>query len=197
MPPPQVDATLLLDRARQRDPAAAEALVDHLYPAVIAVVRRRLPRGTDEQDLAQEVFLRIFSHLDSFRGDASSLEAWARRIAFTTCLNALRHRHRRPECHWTDLSPGEQQALEASTLATDPPTPDQGLGARELLDRLLSTLDPADRSLIEWVDLEQRTPAEVRELSGWSAVNIRVRLFRARRKLRQALAQLQEPHESP
>ncbi len=189
------DADALLARTRQRDPEAAAALVEFLYPAVMAVIQRRLPRGVDPRDLAQDVFLRMFTHLDGFRGSAASLEAWARRIAFRTCLNQLRRQRARPELRWADLPEEQADLLDSVLLVGHEPDPGQQAAARELLGTLLAQLPPKERTLIQLLELEQRTLDQVQELTGWSRVNIRVRLHRARAKLRRALARLLKTHE--
>jgi RNA polymerase sigma-70 factor (ECF subfamily) len=187
----------LLPRVRARDAASAEALVEVLYPVVIAVVERRRPRSMDAADIAQEVFLKFFQHFDGFRGGEMALVAWVRRIAFTTCLNHHRARKARPELRWADLPAAQQLALEASQADGTTPSPAEQAAGRDLLEALLSQLPPRERSLVELVDVEQRSWQEVKALTGWSAVNIRVRLFRARRKLRAVFGELMKDHESP
>lgn len=185
----------LLPGARARDAAAAGALVAALYPVVMAVVERRRPRSVDAEDLAQEVFLKLFQHLDDFRGGGPELIAWSRRTAFTTCLNQHRRRKSRPELRWADLSDDQVAALEAVHAATADPTPAEQAGGRDLIEALLSRLAPKERLLVELVEIEQRGGEEVQALTGWSAVNIRVRLFRARRKLRRLFGELVKEHE--
>jgi RNA polymerase sigma-70 factor (ECF subfamily) len=182
-----------LDGTRKGDADAAEALVTYLYPAVIQVVRRRLPERMDEADAAQEVFLRLFRKLGQFRGGPESLIRWTRRLAFTTCLNLIRHERRRPELRWDDLEPAEAGALE-TLAATDAAVSDR-LAARELLERLLATLPAVDRWLIEWLELDELSVAEVAERTGWSAVRVRVRAHRARRKLERAVKHLWNERE--
>jgi RNA polymerase sigma-70 factor, ECF subfamily len=184
------DVATWLRRARERDADAAEAIVEHLYPTVWSVVCRRCPRESDPQDLMQESFLRICRGLESFRGDAASLEPWARRIAFRTCLNAWRHRDSRPEVRWSDLPPEQAQWLEAESDSAQPDGPADQVAAHDLLRSLMASLSPEERLVIELVELEQLEVSKVIELTGWSSVNIRVRRFRARQKLRRALHRL-------
>jgi RNA polymerase sigma-70 factor (ECF subfamily) len=147
--------------------------------------------------MAQEVFLRVFNCLPGFRSRAASLEAWIRRIAFTTCLNQLRHEARRPELRWSDLTE-EQAALVETLRVTDAAEePAQRAAARDLVGRLLGSLPGPDRVLLELVDVEQRPMEEVCELTGWSRVNVRVRCFRARNRLRHALKRFLTDHENP
>jgi RNA polymerase sigma-70 factor (ECF subfamily) len=187
-----------IEGVREGDPEAAEALVAYLYPAVIQVVRRRLPERMDEEDAAQEVFLRLFRKLDQFRGGPESLVRWARRLAFTTCLNLIRHERRRPEVRWGDLGEGEALLLTGLATSTGESTASaEREAARELVGRLLATLPAADRWVIEMLELEERTVDEVRELTGWSGVGVRVRAHRARRKMQQALRRLMSLKEEP
>ena len=191
------DLDALLAAVRAGDADAATLLVERLYPVVMAVVHRRRPATASVEDMGQEVFLKLFAGLPTFRGGGASLEAWARRIAFTTCLNQLRHEARRPELRWADLGE-EQAACVESLLQTEAPSePRHRAAARELVAVLLRQLPAAERLLLELIDLEERPMADVCRLTGWSAVNVRVRCFRARRRLRHALKQLLKEHERP
>jgi RNA polymerase sigma factor (sigma-70 family) len=175
-----------LRRVRQHDDEAARRLVEHLYPQVLRIIATRLPRRDSEEDLAQEVFLKMFSRLDQYKGDVP-FEHWVSRIAVNHCLNALRAQRSRPEWRWSDLTADQQQTLDATlSSSSEAPHPARALAARELVDQLLATLDPADRWLIRALELEEHSIDKVRQLTGWSATRIRVRAFRARRKLAKA-----------
>jgi RNA polymerase sigma-70 factor (ECF subfamily) len=98
----------------------------------------------------------------------------------------LRAQQTRPEWRWADLTPEQAETLDAVlTSPTDSPHPAQAIAARELVDALLETLPVADQWLIRMLELEERSIEEVRHLTGWSSTRIRVRAFRARRKLNQ------------
>jgi RNA polymerase sigma factor (sigma-70 family) len=181
-----------LARVRQGEDAAARALVGHLYPFVMKIVRANLPRRADPEDLAQDVFLKMFSHLDQFRG-AVPFEHWVARIATNHCINALRAQRIRPEWRMADLREDHAGVVEA--IASDPdrdPHPGEALGARELLDLLLAGLSPRERMLIQLLELEDRTIEEVRQRTGWSAVTVRVAVFRARRKLNRLYREMKQ-----
>ncbi len=167
-------------RVREGDEDAARALVERLYPLVMKIVRAHLPRRAAEEDLAQEVFARIFERLGQYEARAGvPIDHWVARLTVRTCLDALRAERRRPELRMADLSTGEEDWLE--TLADDRPDPAGGASAasaRELVDRLLACLSPEDRLAIRLVDLEEKTVAQVCQWTGWSAVGVRVRVFR-------------------
>jgi RNA polymerase sigma-70 factor (ECF subfamily) len=181
-----------LARVRQEDQDAARLLVDHLYPTVIRIVRGNLPRRAAEEDLAQEIFVKIFSKLNQYAGEVP-LEHWVSRIAVNHCLNALRFQSSRPEWRMADLSEEQTAALEAATTTPQQdPDPAHVIGAHELVEKLLDALNPKDRLLMRMLEMEERSVNEVRQLTGWSAAAIRVRAFRARRKLNRMFGKLRK-----
>lgn len=184
-----------LTRVRSRDQEAARQLVDHLYPLVIRIVRSHLPRRVAEEDLAQEIFLKMFTRLDQYQG-AVPFPHWVSRIAVTTCIDQLRAQKRRPEFRWADLSENEAEVLEAVTADESAAAPDDALAAKELVDRLLGQLKPEDRTVIQLLDLEQKTLAEISALTGWNQSLVKVRAFRARRKLQKLFAELKRKEGS-
>jgi RNA polymerase sigma factor (sigma-70 family) len=179
-----------LDRVRQRDQIAARDLVEHLHPLVIRICRAHLPRRVAEEDLAQEVFLKMFSRLDQYQG-AVPFTHWVSRIAVTTCIDQLRAQKRRPELRWADLSEREAEVLDSVTAGQEV-APDEAVSARELVQKLLERLKPEDRTVIQMLDLEQRSVAEISALTGWNQTLVKVRAFRARRKLQRFYRELNE-----
>src|SRR5476651_1253680 len=126
-----------LDRVRKRDQQAARELVEHLHPLVIRIVRSHLPRRVLEEDLAQEVFLKMFTRIDQYKGEVPFTH-WVSRIAVTTCIDHLRAQKRRPEFRWADLSEGEADVLDAvMTNENDVPAND-AMAAHELVYKLLA-----------------------------------------------------------
>jgi RNA polymerase sigma-70 factor (ECF subfamily) len=184
-----------LQRVRQRDQAAARELVEHLYPQVIRIVRGHLPRRVAEEDLTQEIFLKMFTRLEQYQG-AVPFSHWVSRIAVTTCIDHLRAQKRRPEFRWADLSENEAKVLDAVLTNEDAPAPDDALASRELVDRLLGQLNADDRLVIQLLDLEQKTIAEISATTGWNTSLVKVRAFRARRKLQKMFQKLKEEERS-
>ena len=119
-----------------------------MYPLVIKIARSNLPRRVAEEDLAQEIFMKMFAKLEQYRGDLP-FEHWVSRIAVNTCLNHLRAQRARPEMRWADLSEEEAGALDAVVCSTEDPHPAQVLGARELVGKLMAILQPKDRLIIQ------------------------------------------------
>ena len=181
-----------LARVREQDQEAARSLVEHLYPTVIRIVRRHLPRRAAEEDLAQDVFVKMFEKLDQFQGGVP-LEHWVSRIAVNHCLNAIRAQKVRPEWRMADLSEEQAAALNAVTTGENrAPDPAHLMGARELVEMLLGALSPKDRLLIRMLEIDGLSIDEVRAATGWSTTLIRVRAFRARRKLNRQFGELRK-----
>jgi RNA polymerase sigma-70 factor (ECF subfamily) len=171
------------------DEEAARELMQRLHPLVAGIARRHLPFFPDVEDVVQETWTRVFTHLPRWT-PGRPLEAWVARIAVNVCLTRLRTRRRKPVLLWSELSPGERQAalsLEVAPLAAQPLPED----ARELLHRLLDTIGAKDRQIITLLHLEERTLEEAAALTGANKTLLKVRAFRARAKLRAALEKLE------
>jgi RNA polymerase sigma factor (sigma-70 family) len=181
----EFDSGQCLERVRQHDQDAAAALVEGLYPLVIRIVRNHWARQSDEEDLAQEIFLKLFSRLDQYEARGGiPLEHWVSRLAVRTCLDALRAKRRRPEVRIGDLPEEQQVWLDYLTAEEGAPPHSAAGSARELVGKLLSQLPPEDRLVITLLDLEEKSVKQISELTGWSQSLVKVRAFRARRKLR-------------
>lgn len=175
-----------------RDEGAARELMAAFYPRVAAIVAGHCPRGADREDLIQEVFLRVFRSLHRFRPERP-LEHWVSRIALNVCRSRGSAQARRPEWHLSDLSEGEQAAFDAARAPEDggPAASIEAGDARSLLLRLVAGLGGVDRQIVTLMHLEGRSVEEIASLMGMGRGTVRVRAFRARAKLRRALAALE------
>ncbi len=182
-----------IQRVSQGDEAVARGMVEALYPQLIRIVRRHLPRATDEEDLMQDIFMKIFAKLDHFRGE-QPFPHWAARVAVNTCIDKLRQQRARPEFRLADLSVEEAHFLEQSLAAT-PPADGPGRDGREIIDKLLATLNPVEQVALRLLDLEEKTIKEIVALTGWTPSKIKVAAMRGRRKLTESLHRL-EGHSS-
>jgi RNA polymerase sigma-70 factor (ECF subfamily) len=185
------DVNACIQQARGGMASAAEALIAHLHPLVRRLVRNHLPRRESEEDLIQEVFIKVFQKLDAYHlRDGIPFEHWVSRLTVRSCLDALRAERSRPEWRVADLSDGEVEWMEflmnRQTEAPAPPSSD----AREIVARLLALLSPADRLVLTLLDLEQRSTLEISEITGWTRPMVKMRAMRARLKLRGAAKRL-------
>jgi len=177
-----------VQQVRDGDEDAAQALMERLYPLIAKLVRAHRPRRTSEQDLIQTVYMKIFSRLDQYSG-LVPIEHWVSRIAINTCLNQLDSERIRPEWRWSDFSEEEQHALECAAAVEERDI--DGSMAAEVVDRLLEMLQPADRLVIQLLHLEEKSINEIARITGWSVAMVKVRAFRARKKLKKHLRDLE------
>ena len=182
-----LDAALVA-AARQHDESAARELVRRLYPLVVKLVRSHRPRRTAEEDLCQMIFIKIFQKLSQFSGKVP-LEHWVSRVAINTCINQIQAEKIRPEFRHADLSEEEVAVVQNLAATGEELGPDRSFAARDLVERLLAALRPAERLVIDLLYLQQRSVAEIQALTGWGASLVKVRAFRARQKMKQQLAQ--------
>lgn len=186
---PGLDVPGCVARVRQGDEAAARQLLEHLQPLVLKLVRAHLPRRTSEEDMVQAVFVKVFTRLSQFSG-AVPLEHWVSRIAVNTCIHQISKERVRPEIRYADLSEDEEQVVQTLANSGEELSPAQTIASQELVTKLLGLLSAQDRLVITLMHLEGRTVEEVRQVTGWNKSVIKVRAFRARRKLRKHLEDL-------
>ena len=182
------DAGALVAAARQQDEGAARELVRRLYPLVLKLVRSHRARRTAEEDLCQMIFVRIFQKLSQFSGKVP-LEHWVSRVAINTCINQIQAEKVRPELRLADLSEEEVAVVQNLAATSEELAPDRTFAARDLIERLLAALRPAERLVIDLLYLQERSVAEIQKLTGWGASLVKMRAFRARQKMKQQLAQ--------
>jgi RNA polymerase sigma-70 factor, ECF subfamily len=153
------------------------------------VASRFFRERSQVEDAAQEVFLKAFTQLGSFEG-RGSMEGWLTRIATNTCLNILRGSKRRPEFTVSDLSDDESGWLDQQLTDHSTGSVENNIVAADLADRLLGTLSPEDQQALLMIDGENASIKEVAEATGWSESKVKVRAFRARRKVRETMEKL-------
>lgn len=184
----EIDADALVAAARRHDESAAREIVRRLYPLVLKLVRSHRPRRTAEEDLCQMIFIKIFQKLDQFSGKVP-LEHWVSRIAVNTCINQIQAERVRPELRQADLSEEEVAVIQNLAATADELGPDRAFAARDLVERLLAALKPAERLVIDLFYLQERSVTEIQALTGWGASLVKVRAFRARQKMKRQLDQ--------
>ena len=177
-------------QSRAGDESAFAEIVRRYSPRVFKIASRFFRQRSLVEEAAQEVFLKAFTQIGSFEG-RGSMEGWFTRIATNTCLNTLRKR--RPELTVSDLTEDENNWLDEnlSDVATERyRSAERKLVAADLADRVLGILSPEDRLAVTMIDGEDASIKEVAEMTGWSESKVKVRAFRARRKIREAMEKL-------
>jgi RNA polymerase sigma-70 factor (ECF subfamily) len=178
----------LIAAVLQGDPARFEPLIQKYSPRIFATARRYARREDEVQDIVQEIWLKAYQKLASFRGEAP-FEHWLMRLAVRTCYDFLRAHQRNRESSFSDLTEPETDWLDR--FVTDPDAaPEDAEAARLLVNRVLEELSPPARLIITLLEIEDRTVKEIAQLTGWSVPLVKVRAFRARAEMRKILARL-------
>jgi RNA polymerase sigma-70 factor (ECF subfamily) len=170
------------------DAQSFEPLIQKYSPRVFATVRRYARRESEVADIAQEVWLKAFQKLASFRGEAP-FEHWLMRMTVRTCYDFLRAHQRNRELNFSELSDPETNWLERF-VAHDTEGTEHADAARMLVERVLQALSPPARLIITLLEIEDRSVKEIATLTGWSVPLVKVRAFRARAEMKKVLAKL-------
>src|SRR5215471_674038 len=127
--------------AKNGDAASFEPLITKYSPRVFATARRYARRESEVEDIVQEIWLKAYQKLSSFRGEAP-FEHWLMRLAVRTCYDFLRgHQHNR-EMNFSEVSQAEEDWLERFLTQPDA-APENAEAARQLIDRVMEQLSPA------------------------------------------------------
>lgn len=170
------------------DKAAFEQIFERYKRLVASVAYYYFQRPEQVEEIIQITFTKVYFELEKFSGEHEySLAGWLKRIAANACIDVLRKQKRKPENLSCELS-GEND-LENSFAATDLSNKsiEDCLAERDLAEKLLKHLDPEDRALLAMFYADGMTFGEIREATGWSGAKIKIRVFRARKKLRGVL----------
>lgn len=177
------DADLLVERARQGDPAAFDGLVRRFRPRIYALALHLTGSASDADDIAQEAFVEAYRHVRHFEG-RSQFFTWLYRITVNRALNSQRQRARGAGV------PLDDARVEAALAVDAPSDPRLALSLRETYAQLLRALDalPAGlKSAVVLTALSGLSYEEAAVVLGTSAGAVAVRIHEARKQLRTAL----------
>src|SRR6266446_8596609 len=162
----------LIVRAQAGDGVAQENLIRQFSPLVFRLISRFFRSREDVEDIAQDVFLKVFSRIDQVRPD-ENFPGWLARVTVNTCYDELRKTRRRKAAIETY---GPEVASEPSVAPQEP----DSLGKARLA---VQRLDPKLRIPLLLKEVEELSVEEIARTLGLTQTNVKVRLFRARKKL--------------
>jgi RNA polymerase sigma-70 factor (ECF subfamily) len=192
----------LIERARQKDFAAFETLLERYEDKVFRLAFRFVRNESDAKEILQDTFLSIWRKLDTFKGD-SQFSSWVYRVTANAALMRLRSQRRHPQISTEDLPPGFLDSHGAgygegygSGHIPSPgenwaKRPDDQLQSDELRRHIQSAVDALPelyRTVFLVRDVEGMSTEETAELLGISVPTVKTRLHRARIALREAIA---------
>jgi RNA polymerase sigma-70 factor (ECF subfamily) len=171
-----------------------EGLVRRYQAHVLNTVKRHVPER-DMEETAQEAIVRAYRSLSSYRGKGRGFKAWLSAVTIRTCYDYWRKAYRSKEVPLSTLTDDHKlwiekvMAEESAQGMREKAASDE---ARMLLEWGLNHLSAEDRMVLELVHFEELTGREAAKLLGWTTANVKVRAFRARRKLEKILQEMIE-----
>ena len=195
LPQSEPDEAQLIERARQNDGAAIRLIIKQQNRRLYRIARSIVRDDSEAEDALQEAYVRAFSNLDSFRGEAR-LSTWLARIVINEALACLRRRRRATDI---DLL-AERPALSAEVIPfphanaeLDPETTMAQREIRALLERAIDELPEVFRGVVVARLVEGMSVEETAELFGILPQTVKTRLHRARALLKREM----EKHIGP
>jgi RNA polymerase sigma-70 factor (ECF subfamily) len=173
---------------------AFAGLVRRYQSHVLNLVKMHIPEG-DVEETAQLAIIRAYKSLAGYRGEGQGFKAWLSTVTIRACYDYWRKAYRSKEVPLSALTDDhkrwiEQAAAEESTQGLrEKAASDE---AREILDWGLAHLSAGDRMVLELVYFEGLSGREAADMLGWTTANVKVRAFRARRKLEKILREMVE-----
>ncbi len=169
--------TELIQKVREGDRNSFKGLYDLYKDRVFSTAIRILGNVQDAEDAAQEIFIRIFRTIKTFREDAA-FSAWVYKIAVNTCINHLKKRKR---CDAGELPDSIPDETSGETDTDRPKT------IHVLLERQIARLPEKCRTVFILHEIEGFNHEEIAEIMGISPGTSKSQLFFARSSLREKL----------
>lgn len=175
----------LIQQARSGNDAAFNQVVTAYRKRIFGTVARLIGRPEDVEDVAQEVFLRLYYSLDQLR-TPEVFEPWLYRLTVNASYDYLRKQRRRNESRMADLS--EQQVIMADAAAGGRTNDEEQRRkqVKEFVHSLLEAVSSEDRILLMLKEVEGLSIKELEKVYGVKENALKVRLFRARQRVLKA-----------
>ena len=182
-PASAADDRELVRRAQREDKGAFEELIRRHQHRVFAVAGGIIRGREDVEDIAQQVFVKAYFSLKRF-DQRAAFSTWLYKITVNECWDMLRKRKVRPLVYEADLSEEQaRQVISSAETGKDQPDISDRLEARQRVERLLDGLDERDRLMLILKEVEGFSIEEIAEVLDLNANTVKVRLFRARRRV--------------
>jgi RNA polymerase sigma-70 factor (ECF subfamily) len=184
------EEAVLVRRVQAGDELAFREIVERYQSKVFSIIYGILRNHNDAEDIAQQVFAKVFFSIKGF-DFRSSVLTWVYKITVNECYDYLRKKKVRKLVYESDFSQEDAQRMEASEPAVTSASPvDTRLANRDLALQLLAKVSAEDRNLILLKEVEGHSVEELAGMTGLNENTIKVKLFRTRQKLLKAAQRL-------
>ncbi len=183
----------LVRRIQSGDELAFRELVERYQSKVHSIIYGILRNRNDAEDVAQQVFTKVYFSIRSF-DSRSALLTWIYKITVNECYDYLRKRRVRKLVYESDLAEEEDFSRARPEATADTrPTVENELARRDYVVKLLSRVPSEERTLLLLKEVEGHSVEELAAMTGMNQNTIKVKLFRARQKLVKAARRLASP----
>ena len=181
--------TELVSKIKKGDMAAFDKLVEEYNKRVINIAYSLLSDREDALDAAQEVFVKVYKNIGSFRGE-STVSTWIYRITKNVCTDILRKR--RTTIISLDNDDDESPRLEIADESTSPEQVAERNEKIAIVRKAIATLDENQRTLVTLYDINGLSYEEIAAILKCPLGTVKSRLYRARESLRKILSENRE-----
>lgn len=187
----------LLYRCQQQDQEALQVLFRRHERPVYGLLLRMLGSREDAEDALAEVFVKVWKSAGKFRGD-SKFTTWLYRISANTARDMLRTRRGQQTVSFEDMTPWDSEAaMESKDVVDDPRESLLRSHDKAVLMLAMQKLTEEDRLLVTLYHLQEFSYEEISEIVSSPPATLKVRLFRARQRLKQHFEALSEDGIGP
>ena len=179
----------LLVKVKKGDQQAFELLVRKYKMTVYNTIHSIIGNDQEADDIAQEVFLKVYTKADSFKGK-SSFSTWLYRITVNRCVDELRKRNNKIISYETEFDEEEKLKLK-DVLASKEGDITEELKQKELQDiiqKAMNSLPEKYRIILTLKEIEGLSYTEISKIMKISLAKVKIWLFRARQKLKEELS---------
>jgi RNA polymerase sigma-70 factor (ECF subfamily) len=173
-----LEVATLLERCRKGDDLAWEALVRRYQSRVYSVAYHYMRNTEEARDMAQDIFVRIYQRLETFKGEQAFLP-WMLRLARNACIDALRRRKARPPAADVIID----DAVQLASSAPNPEETSEARSSRELLYRAMDRMSESDREILMLKEIQGLKVEEISSLLKVPTGTVKSRCNRARIEL--------------
>jgi RNA polymerase sigma-70 factor (ECF subfamily) len=177
----------LIDAILAGDTQSFSVLVERYKDLVFTLAIRMLKHREEAEEVSQDTFIKVFRSLNKFKGD-SKFSTWIYKVAYNTCLDRLK-KHKRAQ-HVVAIDEYTEHQVMTIDNALDAMEKEE---RRQAIQGCLQQLPSDDSALLTLYYFEELSLEEIAKIVGLTANNVKVKLFRSRKKLTSILRNRLEP----
>ena len=172
-----IDDQIYIDKILEGETSAFSTLVDQYKDLVFSLALRMMKNREEAEEVAQDTFIKIYKSLSKFKGD-SKFSTWVYRVAYNTCLDRMKRNKRQQQTVTIDEYTEHQvKSLDNAYDQLEKKEREQAI------QNCLNLLPSEDSFLISLFYYEEQSLEEISKVIGLKPNNVKVKLFRARKKL--------------